>query len=117
MASDDSRGRDAVNAVEVVEAAPGRLAVRGALTFPTARRARELGVAHVGRGGAWRIDCSGVTAADSAGLAVLLDWLAAAARSGGALGYDGLPAELLGIARISEVEELLQRGVGGAEAR
>lgn len=105
---------EAPQSIEVVEAAPGCLAVRGALIFATARRARELGVERLGRGGSWRVDCSGVTAADSAGLAVLLDWLATASRSGGALGYDRIPDELLGIARISEVEELLQRGVGAA---
>lgn len=102
--------------VEVTEAGPGRLAVRGPLTFATARRARELGVARLGRGGSWRVDCSGITAADSAGLAVLVDWLAVVSRGGGVLAYDGLPEGLLGIARITEVEGLLQRGVGPAPA-
>jgi phospholipid transport system transporter-binding protein len=57
------------------------------------------------------MDCSGIVASDSAGLTVLLDWLAHAKREGRSLRFTNLPAELLAIARISEVDELLQRGV------
>jgi len=48
---------------------------------------------------------------DSAGLAVLLDWLGAAKRRGRTLRYTHLPADLTALARISEVEDLLERGV------
>ena len=57
------------------------------------------------------IDCSGVSAADSAGLAVLIDWLAAARAARRTLRYSGLPAGLAALGRISEVQELLERGV------
>jgi phospholipid transport system transporter-binding protein len=49
--------------------------------------------------------------ADSAGLAVLLDWLSAAKSAGRSLRYAHLPQELVALARISEVDELLARGV------
>lgn len=98
--------------VEVVEQGPGRLSVRGPLTFGTARRARELGLAKLSGAGPWRVDCSGITSADSAGLAVLIDWLGVVSRAGGGLSYESVPESLLGVARIGEVEELLQRGVG-----
>jgi phospholipid transport system transporter-binding protein len=49
--------------------------------------------------------------ADSAGLAVLLDWLSAAKRAGRSLRYAHLPEDLVALARISEVDELLARGV------
>jgi len=42
---------------------------------------------------------------------VLLDWLGAMKRAGRALRYTHLPAGLVALARISEVEELLERGV------
>ena len=44
---------------------------------------------------------------DSAGLAVLLDWLAEAQRRKVSLRFANLPARLLAIARISEIEETL----------
>jgi len=95
--------------VGVSEPAPGRVVVTGELTFATARDARQLGVAVLEASSAERIvvDCSGVTRADSAGLAVLLDWLAWARRKSRVLLLEGLPDSLVAIARISEVDGLL----------
>jgi phospholipid transport system transporter-binding protein len=101
------------NSFEIVTVSDGKLQVRGALTFATARRAREEGLNAI-RASAAReleVDCSGITASDSAGLTVLLDWLALAKKEGRSLRFLNLPQGLLAIARISEVDELLQRGV------
>lgn len=99
----------------VLEAgAPGALAARGPLTFATARVARLAGIAALAAAPAQPglvMDCSRIEAADSAGLAVLIDWLAAARASGHALRYVGLPQGFAALARISEVEALLERGV------
>jgi phospholipid transport system transporter-binding protein len=91
---------------------PGRFAATGALIFTTARRARTLGRQCLAEAAERElvIDCAGVTAADSAGLAVLLDWLAGARQLGRALRYAQLPQGLSALAQISEVEELLRRG-------
>lgn len=91
----------------------GKLQVRGALTFATARRAREEGRNAIMASSAreLEVDCTGITASDSAGLTVLLDWLALAKKEGRSLRFLNLPQGLLAIARISEVDELLQRGV------
>jgi phospholipid transport system transporter-binding protein len=97
----------------LVVQADGALAAQGPLTFAVARAARLLGLevlAGVARKDL-QIDCAQVTAADSAGLAVLLDWLAAAKQSGRSLRFAHLPAGLLALGRISEVEELLTHGV------
>jgi phospholipid transport system transporter-binding protein len=91
----------------------GRLLAEGPLTFASARRARVLGLEAIeapGDGGL-TIDCQGVAASDSAGLAVLLDWLAAAKAQGRALRFTHLPQGLAALGRISEVNELLERGV------
>ncbi|HYB33508.1 MAG TPA: STAS domain-containing protein [Steroidobacteraceae bacterium] len=102
----------ATGAFRLVPAADGHYAAEGALTFATARRARELGARlWAGNGAALEVDCRGVTTCDSAGLAVLLDWLGAARRRGRALHYTNLPPGLTALARISEVEALLGRGV------
>jgi phospholipid transport system transporter-binding protein len=96
----------------LVAGADGRLAAEGPLTFANARHARQLGLEALnGSAGQVEIDCQGVTASDSAGLAVLLDWLAVARANGRALRYLHLPAGLSALGRISEVTELLERGV------
>jgi phospholipid transport system transporter-binding protein len=63
------------------------------------------------RSGTLVIDCAGVSACDSAGVAVLLEWLGIARGASRALHYENLPAEVRSLARISDLEELLTRGV------
>jgi phospholipid transport system transporter-binding protein len=91
----------------------GCLEACGPLTFASARAARELGLATLCDGGraALQIDCRGINPSDSAGLAVLLDWLAAARQAGRGLTYRALPEDLTALARISEVEGFLEKGV------
>ena len=100
-------------AFEIVAGADGRSHIRGSLTFATARRARAEGLQKFRDCGAraCEVDCGGIVVSDSAGLTVLLDWLALAKRDGRSLRYLNLPDGLLAIARISGVEELLQKGV------
>jgi phospholipid transport system transporter-binding protein len=98
----------------LVPRADGGFAAEGPLTFASARRARQLGLEALEASAAQQpleIDCQGVTATDSAGLAVLLDWLAVAKASGRSLRYLHLPAGLIALGRISEVTELIERGV------
>lgn len=90
----------------------GRAEVRGRLVFATARHAREVGLAALRDAtDALVIDCEAVDQTDSAGLAVLLDWLAEARRAGRRLRFENLPENLLRLARISAVDGLLQQGV------
>jgi phospholipid transport system transporter-binding protein len=97
--------------IGISEPSPGRIAVTGELTFATARDARQLGVLVLEGTRADRIviDCSAVTRADSAGLAVLLDWLAWGRRKSRKVSLENLPASLVAIARISEVDEMLTK--------
>ena len=53
------------------------------------------------------LDLQGVPAVDSAGLALLIDWLASAKARSRALRYAQLPQTLLSLARLSEVEKLI----------
>ena len=95
--------------VAISEPATGRVVVIGELTFATARNARQLGVTVLEGSDArnFVVDCKGVTRADSAGLAVLLDWLAWGRRKSRAVSFENLPTSLVAIARISEVDGLL----------
>jgi phospholipid transport system transporter-binding protein len=99
--------------LQLKESAPGKFQAGGALTFATARGARDSGLAAFGATSARdiHVDCSAITASDSAGMTVLLDWLAFAKRSGRSLHFESLPPQLQAIARISDALELLERGV------
>jgi phospholipid transport system transporter-binding protein len=87
--------------------APGTLGVSGALTFATAANALESARAEVDRSGQTTLDLSGVTHADSAGLATLLALLAHARTQGKTLAVIHTPEGLQALARVSGVENLL----------
>jgi phospholipid transport system transporter-binding protein len=82
--------------------------VSGALTFETAKRAHDAGIRVVRSGSAdpLQIDCAGVTESDSAGLAVLIDWLAVATRLNRKLTFVNIPPGIRAAAKISDVEFL-----------
>jgi phospholipid transport system transporter-binding protein len=98
---------------EIVATSPGRFAAKGALTFANARSARSEGLEALRTSSArdLEVDCSGIAHSDSAGLAVLLDWMSDMKREGRPLCFANLPPGLLAVARISGVEEMLQKGV------
>ncbi len=94
--------------VEVIASTANRYAVRGALTFGTAGRALDAGLeAFAAARGAIEVDLSGVAASDSAGLAVLIEWIGWARRNARELRVSNPPQALCAIARICELEELL----------
>ena len=100
-------------AFRLAATAAGVVSAQGPLTFVSARRACELGVQTLAQApeGKLEIDCRGITVSDSAGLAVLLEWLGVARRAGRSLRYTKLPEGLAALAHISDVQELLERGV------
>ena len=53
------------------------------------------------------VDLSAVRNCDSAGLALLLEWVMVAKRSGTGIRYRNLPQALIGIARLSNADSLL----------
>jgi phospholipid transport system transporter-binding protein len=95
--------------VDVTEAAPNRIQMKGALTFETARRAREaaLRILNGSSSNTVLVDCAGVGESDSAGLAVLLDLLGQAKVLGREMQFYNLPQGILAAARISDVEPIL----------
>ena len=57
------------------------------------------------------VDLADVSESDSAGLALVIEWLRLARQRGQRMNFANLPKQLLALARISEVEELIQPGV------
>jgi phospholipid transport system transporter-binding protein len=91
----------------IERASPGRLVASGELGFETAARALRLGDELLRHEQACVIDLERVQSGDSAGVAVLVDWLASAKARGSSISYLGIPAQMLAIARISDLEDLL----------
>ena len=87
-----------------------RHVLRGSLTFASAASGYAAGVRRIvalTTGDRCDFDCSALVEADSAGLAVLIEWKAEAHRRGAELSYSGLPESIARLARISDVERLL----------
>ncbi|HEY2676108.1 MAG TPA: STAS domain-containing protein [Steroidobacteraceae bacterium] len=84
-----------------------RARVIGSLHFTTVSSLLAAGVAAINSGRAAVIDLAGVTASDSAGLALLIEWLSVAKAGGHTLRFENIPTQLQQLARLSEVEELL----------
>lgn len=53
------------------------------------------------------IDLTEVTRTDSAGLALLVEWMRGASRQGGRVEFLNLPSQMLELARVSNLEHLL----------
>lgn len=91
-----------------LEAGQGALRLSGDLTFATVSALLEESQGVFDNAGEdLRIDLSGVHRADSAGLALLIEWLRAARRSGRSLEFHAVPAQMLAIAEASGLAEIL----------
>ena len=91
----------------IEQAGPERLRASGELDFATAAAALEQGAALLGTGPRWTVDLSGVTSGDSAGVAVLLEWLSVASARRVTLRFESIPEQMQAIARISELQDVL----------
>jgi phospholipid transport system transporter-binding protein len=92
---------------------PGRLALSGPLVFATASQLLDVSRGMFAGSPAISIDLGEVTRVDSAGLALLLEWLRWGSAEGRTIRFKALPEKLLAIARLSGVEEMLVTGNGG----
>ena len=95
----------------------GAGSLSGALNFANAGRLLSAGSASINAREVSVIDLAGVTGADSAGLALLIEWLSVAQAAGQSLRYDNVPAQLLQLARLCDVEALIVGKAAVAAAR
>lgn len=89
-----------------IRAIDGRLAVSGDMTLETAHALLAEGVAALTQGEA-SFDLAAVAEIDSSGLAVLFGWLRAARAQGKSLRIANPPRNLLSLAEVYGVGELL----------
>ena len=95
---------------ELEDKGEGCFALRGEMTFDTAERILKQSEAPFEEHTQLEVDLSGVTASDSAGLALLLEWVTWANHTVREVRFTSLPERVMAIAKTTEVEGLLTRG-------
>ncbi|MEO1203547.1 MAG: STAS domain-containing protein [Pseudomonadota bacterium] len=95
---------------EVEDSGDGRFKIVGDLSFETAEQILKETEKAFGEHTRIEVDLSGVKTADSAGLALLLEWITWANHTVREIRYVDVPERILAIARTTEVEPLLYRG-------
>lgn len=97
-----------MTAPELRSTGPGQLALSGPLAFDTAGKLLDVSRGMFASGGSdISVDLGGVTRVDSAGLALLIEWLRWGQAEDRSMHFTALPDKLLAIARLSGVEEML----------
>jgi phospholipid transport system transporter-binding protein len=100
----------------IVLAGNGRVEIAGDLTFETVAGLRERGTEVLQGNGNVILDLNAVTRADSAGLALMVEWLREARNRETGLHVVNMPDQMLAIARMSKLDGVLLAGGRVAEA-
>ncbi len=94
----------------LLEIGDGRFVLSGDMSFETAeqllRESEKMFEQHT----SIEVDLSGVEKADSAGLALLLEWITWANHTVREIRFSDMPERVLAIAKTTEVDHLLDRG-------
>lgn len=88
----------------------GRVEIVGDLTFDTVALLWSRGAEVLDGGKTVTLDLDAVTRADSAGLALMVEWLKHARRHGARITVVNMPAQMLAIARMSKLDKVLLSG-------
>jgi phospholipid transport system transporter-binding protein len=85
----------------------GRFKVRGPLDAETVTDLLERSEEAFRGASSLEVDLGGVPEGDSAGLALLIEWIRRARKQNQQLQFKNLPTQIAALARISQVDELL----------
>jgi len=96
-----------MNAPTITREGEGRYRIAGDLVFATAKAALKDSSPKFAAERELAIDLSAVKSADSAGLALLIEWYAQAARANKSIRFSAAPAQLVALAKISDIDTLL----------
>jgi phospholipid transport system transporter-binding protein len=95
---------------ELIDLGDGKFSLKGEVSFDTAERILRASEQPFEGHTQLEIDLSGVTDSDSAGLALLLEWVTWANHTVREIRFDGMPERIMAIAKTTEVDQLLTRG-------
>ncbi len=88
----------------------GRFTLAGEMTFQTVENILDESETPFAQHTRLEVDLSGVTRSDSAGLALLLEWITWANHTVREIRFTDMPERVLAIAKTTEVDALLSRG-------
>ena len=88
----------------------GKFALTGDLTFDTVSELLDRGQKAFAEHSRIELDLADIERSDSAGLALLIEWVTWANHSVREIRYLNVPERIVSIAKISEVEDLLNAG-------
>jgi len=92
----------------VLDPTSDSIQLNGELTYTTVNRVLTESVTLFESIPSLKIDLSAVTKSDSAGVALLVSWLRSAKQAGKQLVFSNIPEQMLIIADISGLDELLR---------
>jgi len=96
-----------VSDFELTQTADGAFELSGEMTFETAAQILKSSQRNFAQHAKTQVNLSQVNKADSAGLAVLLEWKAKARERNAAIQFIAVPESLLAIAKTTEVSDLI----------
>ena len=99
----------AVSDFELSDLGNGRFALCGDMSFDTVERILRASEKLFDDQSDIEVDLSGVAKTDSAGLALLLEWIASAKHSKREIRFAEVPVKVLEIAQTTEVDDFLKR--------
>jgi phospholipid transport system transporter-binding protein len=99
-----------VSNYELVDLGENHFALRGDVSFRTAEAILRASRRMFEGKDSLDLDLAAVTRTDSAGLALLLEWLRQAAVAGSEIRFSNIPEKIQAIAVTADISELLQQG-------
>ncbi len=96
--------------VRMEDLGDGQFSLHGELTFKTAAKALEASRRLFDDHASIKVDLADVSRSDSAGLALLLEWVNWSRNHVREIRFDNVPQQIISIAQISEVDDMLSRG-------
>ena len=93
--------------LSIEERDDGSVALSGPLTAATVPEVWEAGQALLGKTSDILLDLGGVSRCDSAGVALVVNWIAAGRSSGGAVSVRDVPEQMRAILEVSDLSELI----------
>lgn len=96
----------AINTGQIRQVEPDQYALTGPLTFDSVPLLWQEGLQLEGRQPCVILDLSGVTRTDSAGLALMIEWMREAKQKNGGIRFRNVPVQLRAIAGATGVAHL-----------
>jgi len=91
----------------IEETSPEHFILRGELSFTTVMGLLRDSAALLWRNPSVTLDLAGVTRTDSAGLALLVEWIRIARQRGKSIRFCNIPEQLMAVAQVAGLGELL----------